>query len=579
MKRWLVARGGLLALAALALYLWLAPTHVVDGDNAEFSGLARLGGIAHPSGYPLYLLWLHATSWLPGATAAHTAALATAIAGAGAVLVLHAACRAWGARPLAATIACALAAAAPVFVRVASEAEVFAPNVLVAAAVVWLAAREGPLRGGRRAAALGLVAGLGLSMHLTCIFVAPVGLLGVARAAREAGARTLALAVAGLVVGLLPYAYAFVAPDTPLSWGAVRDVDRLIGHFTRREYGTSSLVAHGATAPWTASLVALAATLARAWLWLPLAVGLATFAVRVARPSERGETRVAWAMLAASWLVAGPAFVSRFNAAPEGIGLYIVHRFHVLPVMLLAIPVAVGLDALATWLPERAHAWARVASPLAATLGFAAAAGLALPRVRALHTAAVETGARNVLRMLPERAVVLEYSDELYYAVNYLQWVEGERQDVTFVAWGVMSLPWYRDRVAARGIVAEPGSEPASVRLALHLLGEGRAVFVEPGFAELARAFPTYPFGPLVRVLPRGVPVPPVDDVVAQNRAIYAAFDLAYPRPSRDDEWAALVHDRYAATWRAIAGALDAAGRTDDAAAARELARALEPLP
>lgn len=103
--RWIaIDRGGLLALAALIAYLAFASPHIVDGDNAEFSMLGAIGGRAHPSGYPLYVLWLRLWSWLPGTTAAHTAGLATAILGALAVGVLHAACRAWGARPAAATI-------------------------------------------------------------------------------------------------------------------------------------------------------------------------------------------------------------------------------------------------------------------------------------------------------------------------------------------------------------------------------------------------------------------------------------------------------------------------------------------
>jgi hypothetical protein len=55
------------------------------------------------------VLWLRAWSWLPGTTAAHSAAIATAVLGALTVGVLHAACRAWGARPLAATCAVAIA--------------------------------------------------------------------------------------------------------------------------------------------------------------------------------------------------------------------------------------------------------------------------------------------------------------------------------------------------------------------------------------------------------------------------------------------------------------------------------------
>ena len=560
MKRWLLERGVLLGLGALVLYAWLAPAWVVDGDNAEFSTLARTGGIAHPSGYPLYLLWLHATAWLPG-TPAHAAALATAVIGAASVVVLHAACRAWGARPLAATIACAIYAGAPVVMRISSEAEVFALNQLVAAAVLLLAAREAPLRGGARAAALGLVAGLGLANHLSCVFVAPVGIYGVVRAAREARPRAIALAIAGLAVGLLPYAYALAAPDTPLSWGSVHGLGDLVGMFARSDYGTGSLIAHGQRASMLATLAGLARTLGRAWLWLPLAGGVAVLAVRCAR----GEDRVQWQTLAASFAIAGPVFVSRFNAAPEGIGLYISQRFHLLPSLLLAPAVAVALDELGKRLQRPERGWMQ---PVAATLGLASCAALSLPYVARVHTRAVEAYAHNVLRMLPPNAVEIVSADAFFYAQGYAQWALGERQDVVVVGWPAMGLAWYRDRVGARGVVAQAGDEPAIVRLVQHQLAIGHAVFVEPNQRDVLRAFPYYPLGPLVRILPRGEQPPPVADAVAQNRAAYAAFDLAYPYPGPDDEWPTIVHERYAQTWATLARA----GSEEAAAIARELA-------
>ncbi|HLL22572.1 MAG TPA: DUF2723 domain-containing protein, partial [Kofleriaceae bacterium] len=233
-------RGGLLAVLVLALYLWLAPPWIVDGDNAEFSTLGSIGGAAHPTGYPLYLMWLRATQWLPSASPAHAAALATAVIGAASVLVLQAACRAWGAKPLAATIAAAIYAGAPISMRIGSRAEVFALNCLVVAAVLWLSARAGPLRGAKRAAVLGLVAGLGLSNHMTCVLIAPVGILGAIRGVREATLprpATIALAIAGLVVGLLPYVYLLVTPETAASWGKIESLADLYRHVTREDYG------------------------------------------------------------------------------------------------------------------------------------------------------------------------------------------------------------------------------------------------------------------------------------------------------------------------------------------------------
>ncbi|HMG56110.1 MAG TPA: DUF2723 domain-containing protein, partial [Kofleriaceae bacterium] len=282
---WAFARGGALALAMLACYVAIAPSYVVDGDNAEFAALAAVGGGAHPPGYPSYVLWLRATSWLPAASPAHAAAIATALLAAIQVLVLHAACCAWGARAVAATVATAVFAAAPVALRYHSEAEAYAFNGLVVACVLWLSAAAGPLRGWRRAAALGLVAGLGLSDHLTCALAAPIGLVGVARGVREAGWRAAAVAVLGLGLGLAPYAYLFVAPDTVAGWARPRDLGELFAIFTRREYETAGgFSAIGAPVDIAGQLRLLAATLARSWLWALAPLGLAAIGYRAARP-------------------------------------------------------------------------------------------------------------------------------------------------------------------------------------------------------------------------------------------------------------------------------------------------------
>ena len=116
-----------------------------------------------------------AWSWLPGDNPAYAAALATALLGALGALALHAACRAWGARPLAATAAVAIYAAAPAVVRATTVADVVALDALVVALVLWLAARGGPARGAARVGLLVLVAGVGLAGHVACALVAPPG--------------------------------------------------------------------------------------------------------------------------------------------------------------------------------------------------------------------------------------------------------------------------------------------------------------------------------------------------------------------------------------------------------------------
>lgn len=569
-----IERGYLLAACVLVVYALVAPSAVVDGDNAELSTLATTGGIAHPSGYPWLVLWLRAWHWLPG-TPAHAAALATCLLAASAIVALHAACRAWGAPPLAATLACALFATAPVVLRVTGEAEVFAGNLLVVACVLVLAARAAPVAGAWRGVWLGLAAGLGLANHLTCVLVLPVGVLGVVRATRQTRA-ALPLAVAGLALGLLPYGYALVAPDTPASWGAIRDLSALVAHAVRHDYGSGSLIAHGDHASAVVVIGALARMVARSWWLVPALAGVVLLVWRCVRPAATGESRAGWIALAATVLLAGPVFVSRFDAEPVGIGLYIEQRFFVLPAMLLAIPIACAFGLALARLPVRIGTRAQL---VASTVVVAALAAPSLPYLARVHSRALEAYAENTLRMLPAGAVEVVQADAFYYASIYAQTALGVRPDVVVVAWPTMSLAWYRDRVAARGVVAERADEPALVALADHVLAAGGAIFVEQDAPDVLRVRGGVPFGPLVRVLAVGAARPSLAEVEAQNDAVYAAFDLGYPRPSRDDEWATVAQDRYAAGWRAIAYALAAAGHASEADGARARASALEPTP
>jgi hypothetical protein len=579
LRRFLLEQGGLVALAGLAAYVWLAPAHIVDGDNAELATLGVAGGVAHPTGYPAYLLWLRAMSWLPGSTPAHTTAIATAILAAIQLFVLHAACRAWGARPTAATFAVAIYAVGPVAMRYSSEAEVFAWNQLVVATVLYLAARGGPLRGGWRTAALGLAAGLGLADHMTCVLVAPVGLLGAIRGVREAGrgGRAAAAGVAALALGLTPYAYLLVTQENAISWLRIDGLGALIDHLLRRDYGgPAAFSPHGGELHVAANLAAFAVTLGRAWCWIPAVAGLAMLGHRSVRAGA-GEPRIGWQMLALSFVLAGPLLVMRFDLVPVGLNLYAIRRFHLMATLLLAVPVAGALDVALVRLEGRLRPGIAAAI---AVLGFATAALVTVPDVLRVRTPAIEHAMHGMLRGVPPNAVVFVSGDVPFLGTGYLQVARGERPDVVVALWHLVGDRAYRARLARRGVVIETNTdETPSIRIAEDILASGRPLLVDLALGNVLRTLPNYPYGTLFRVLPRGQARPSIDEVAAQNRDWFAALDLDYPRPGRDDEYPAMIHAGYAETWRIITAAFAAAGKRDEAAGAAALMRALAPAP
>ena len=576
-----VDKGGLLGLAALALYVWLAPTWLLGGDNGELAAIGAHGGVPHPSGYPLYVLWLRATSWLPAASPAHAAAIATAILGAAHVVMLHAACRAWGARPAAATLAVGIYAGAPLAMLIYSQAEVFALNGLAVSTILWLAAPQGPLRGGRRTVVLALVAGLALANHLTAALVAPVGLYGAIQGLREAsGTRRRVAITAGAVgafaLGLAPYLYLLIAPRGDLAWGEITGLGDVLDHALRREYGSGTLVPTDTAPEPLANAAALAATLARTWLWLGLAAAIATIGYR----AVRGPDRAGWLALGGSVLAAS-AVVLRFNVVPDGIAAWIVERFHLLPALLLAVPVACGIEAAIAAVLRRAEVPARTRrlAVAACLIAFPVVAASGLGRVARGHSPAVDRAIANLLATLPPDAVVMTNGDHLHFGFLYAQQALGQRRDVLPITYDLLGLPWYRDRLSRRlGAALVPdGAGPPSMRLAENVLARGRPMFVDAHQRNVLAAMPSYPHGPLFRVLPRGAPVPPIEEIMAINNRIFDGLDLRYPHPSASDGWAALVHDMYAQWWRALGLGLRRLGRTTDAEAA--FVRAFELAP
>jgi hypothetical protein len=95
--------------------------------------------------------------------------------------------------------------------------------------------------------------------------------------------------------------------------------------------------------------------------------------------------------------------------------------------------------------------------------------------------------------------------------------------------------------------------------------------------SNIAQAFPTYPYGILFRVLPRGSQPPTIQDVFALNRDMFEHYDLSYAVPGLDDEYATDLHQQYGRLWDTLSRGLLASGRQEDAAVARAFAEALAP--
>jgi hypothetical protein len=131
-----------LGLVSFAVYLrTLAPT-VLPGDSGEFQFAAPLLGVAHPTGYPLYILlgklW---TLLVPWGDLAHRMNLFSAFWAALAVALVYFVAQQLTGRSLVATIAALTLAFSRTFWSQAVVAEVYALHSFFVAAILYLALR------------------------------------------------------------------------------------------------------------------------------------------------------------------------------------------------------------------------------------------------------------------------------------------------------------------------------------------------------------------------------------------------------------------------------------------------------
>ncbi|PYK29447.1 MAG: hypothetical protein DME57_10300, partial [Verrucomicrobia bacterium] len=236
-------------IAAGILYSLTAARDIVVGDSPELIMAAATLGVAHPPGYPLFTILGHVFSLMPLGSIPFRVNLLSVICDALAVGVVYSIAQRLTKSQLAAAVAALLLAVSPNFWEWSLAAEVFPLNNLLAAVLILLlvAWHEEPARRNLLISAA-FVFGLALTNHQTIGLFAPAicFLLWQHRAALIRQPKLIALCVTAMVIGLLPYAYIpWASSHHPVhNWGNVSSFQDLIGLVTRRNYGSTRLVAN-----------------------------------------------------------------------------------------------------------------------------------------------------------------------------------------------------------------------------------------------------------------------------------------------------------------------------------------------
>jgi len=511
--------GWTLAPAAIALVVYgltICRT-VYFGDSAELSAAAARLGVAHPPGYPLYLLLARLLVMvLPGEPALAVNGL-SALAAAAAAGVATWLAQILGARPPAALAAGILVTASRLVWSQAVVAEVYTLHAALFLGVLAAMAVYGA-QGERRWLLLAsYLLGLGLAHHLTIVYAGAAALvlvlprLRAALRAAPAACLLIALALSLYLVLLVRSRF-----DPPLDWGNPETLSRLRDHVTARPY--QFLVGKLRGPDTVRRLREILGILGRdlhPMFWPAILAGVVAL---------RRKPAALVALGLAVLLLIGHALA---YGIPD-------IQAHLVPAAaLLALLAALGLDLLANLLPAR---WPKVhllrqAAWVAPVLALAPLIAHRAESDRHGHRSADEFG-ENLLRALPEHAVFLAEGDNQVFLMAYLTAARGERPDLTIVDRdGNLFDDFY-------GVRAESGPAFTGDFQEQRLKVEKSAI---PGWLHEQPPRPVFTSGRTT--LPDQIPVrQEARGLVMQLRLRSSTPDMpvASPRPPDPDPWSAV---------------------------------------
>ena len=422
---------------SLAVYVRTLLPGIAFGDWGEMQTVPHVLGVAHPTGYPTYILLARFAQLVPIGEVAFRANLLSAVLVSTALAVTVAILLRLGTRPIIAVAAALGLGAVRTVWGVATVAEVNPLHLLFVALLLYSALVWEDGRGTRDLLIGALLVGLALGNHLLILFVAPlVALFVVWVGRRELVARRWSLVAASalVLVGLATYLYIPIAASKspPLLYNHPLTLDAVLwlvgGAQFRDQFGFLS--SSGVT-DFTGSLSALFTLLAgRATPVVPI-VGMIGLAVLV-------RQRPAFGLVCTGILVS--------NVYVWATYLRLEH-YLLVPWLVLAIGAGVALEALARALAApRSLLRGFEPSPVVGAAGVAFAVGLGVTNWQAADRSAdrsAETFVDAVLDALPPDAAILSEWD-VTTPLWHARYVLGRRPDllviddtnIAFEGWG-----------------------------------------------------------------------------------------------------------------------------------------------
>jgi hypothetical protein len=452
----------------------LAPgvTWANDGaDSGDLIAATATLGVAHPTGYPTYLLLARVFQLIPVRDLAFRSSIFSAVAAVLAALCVYLLVRrltgiavqycvagsvddgrwtmdgsstvyrptsivSWHA--VAAVGAALMIGLAPGFWSQAVIAEVYSLNALFVALILLFlfhSIQQRTLASPWDTRSQAVIVGLALGNHVTVAAVA-LAWFGVSAICAPPGqrARLVVRRALWVGVGLLVYLYLPLRASAhpPVNWGDPHDWSGFWWAISGQPYrelafGLPRELLYERVAAWAALLV-------QQFGWVGL--GLGCFGLIYGAPAAR---RFVW--ISAGIAALASVFAIAYNSADSN--AYLIPTY-----LIFAIWIGLAIDQ-ALHMLRRLHPLAAPIATLGLVILLAWRAVSILPQVDAGQDRRAITYATNVLAAAPQRAIVVSDSDLDTFPLWYYHYALGARPDLAMIVDPLLDFDWYRHNLRA----------------------------------------------------------------------------------------------------------------------------------
>ena len=427
--RWDALGLALLFAGVLVLYAASTPRTVMLEDDGLFITTATFAGVAHPPGYPLYIVLGWLASLVPFGSAAWRVHTLSGLMGA-----LTCACIAWivlrrtGNRP-AAFLAGAAFAVSEHFWSQAIIADVYTTNTAVVFLTLALVQEAAERRSARLWAGAATVYGLGLANHYPLLILAsPVFLAFAVAARKDFLVRLPWLVPAAALPAAVLYGWMVWRSQQPLPVNFLGSIDSWREFLTFIDRSIYGHIDKNVNADLTDKLLYARHFVTQALWQLGVVGGLA--ALWGAFASYRSGWRLGLACEVLAFAASSFLLIALLGFNYEPLRIYTFRPYPLVAYGILALWLGYGLHALARSMSGGAGPW-RLPAACAVCALAVAAFGVWNGRVNYRpHDRFAEEQAQAMLDAAAEDGAFVLYADPFVGPITYLHWVEGRRPNL-----------------------------------------------------------------------------------------------------------------------------------------------------